>query len=373
MNKLMTFYRFSILALWIVLGSSISAYSYGSGITGQTQSGCTCHGGSNSATTLSIQGVSGTSITMTPGENRSFTVIVAHSTQPYAGVDISIKNSGGSNVGTLSAGSGLQLTGGELTHSAKKAITSGQAAFTFTWTAPSSTGDYLLRAAGNAVNNNGNDQGDIWNFLSTVTITVATPSIVVTVPNGGETICRNSQTNIAWTPTLISGNVKIEYTTDGNTYTQIASVPATPSSYTWSIPAGQTISSTYKIRVSDASNASISDISDANFTISSAPIITTQPKPDTVCPGSPITLSVVTDNPTGYSYQWRKAGNNIPGATSTSYTIASAQLTDGTSYDVVVTGCSALTSSAVTLIINSPPAITSQPNDTNVCPGSLAK
>jgi hypothetical protein len=373
MNKQTTFFRLAIIALWIVLGSASTAFGYGSGITGQTQSGCTCHGGSNNATTVSVQGLSGNTLTMSPSENRSFTIIVAHSTQPKAGVNISIKNSGGTNVGTLSAGTGLQLSGGELTHTVtKRDISSGQATFTFTWTAPTATGTYSLRAAGNAVNDKGNDTGDEWNFMNTITITVATPSVTVNAPNGGETLCRGSQTNITWTPSLINGNVKIELTSDGTNFTQIASVAATPSTYAWTIPAAQTIGNTYKIKISDASNATINDLSDANFSILSAPVITTQPKPDTVCPGSPVTLSVTTDNPTGYTYQWRKNGNAITGATATTYSIASAQALDGASYDVTVTGCSALTSNAVTLIINSAPSITSQPNDTNVCPGGSA-
>ncbi len=371
MNKKSTFFRFAIIALWIVLGTG-TAFGYGTGITGQTQNGCTCHGGQNTNTSLSVQGVTGTSVTMAPSESRTFTVVVAHGTQPKAGVNISIKNSGGNNVGTLSAGTGLQLTGGELTHSAKKDITGGEATFTFTWTAPTSTGNYSFRAAGNAVNNNGGDTGDEWNFMNTITITVATASVTLSSPNGGETLCRGGQTNITWTSTQISGNIKLELTNNGTDFTQIATVAATPATYAWSIPAAQALGNTYKIRISDASNATVNDLSNANFSIQTTPTITIQPKPDTVCPGSPVTISVTTDNPTGYTYQWRKNGNNITGATGTSYSIASAQSADGASYDVVITGCTALTSSAATLIINSPPSITSQPNDTNVCPGSSA-
>ena len=59
-------------------------YANNGGKIGSTSSGCTCHGSSNSATTVSIQGVSG-SVTMAPGEQRSFTVVVAHSSLPHAG------------------------------------------------------------------------------------------------------------------------------------------------------------------------------------------------------------------------------------------------------------------------------------------------
>ncbi|MBK9247628.1 MAG: immunoglobulin domain-containing protein [Ignavibacteria bacterium] len=372
MNKQQTFFRLTLLAIWIVLSSATTAFSTGNGITGQTTAGCTCHGGSNNATTLSVQGISGNSITMSPGENRSFTVFVAHATLSKAGTNIAITNSGGSNVGTLTASTGLKTQGGELTHNGKQDITGGQATFTFSWTAPTSTGDYFLKAAGNAVNNNGGDTGDQWNFLSQITITVATPSVTVTAPNGSEVFCKSASTNITWNQSLLTGNVKIEYTTNGTQFTEIATVPASPTSYTWSIPSAIASSTTYKIRISDATNASITDMSNANFTISQAPQITTQPKPDTVCPGSPVTFTVVTDNPTGYTYQWRKGGNPITGANSTSYTISSVQQADAAGYDVMVTGCSILTSSAVTLIVNTSPSITEQPNDTVVCPGTAA-
>ncbi|MBS1537925.1 MAG: hypothetical protein JST20_09270, partial [Bacteroidetes bacterium] len=377
MNRRTSFFRVAIIAVWMIVVSATVALSSEGGIIGRTTSGCSgngCHDAQSSATTVSLQGVSGTNITMSPGENRSFTVLVAHATQPKAGVNISIKNSGGTNVGTLAVVASLRLSGGELTHTTTHPnITGAGAPFTFTWTAPTTPGDYLLRAAGNAINNNGNESGDVWNFMNTITISVVASSVTVNAPNGGEVLCRGSQTNITWTPTGISGNVKIELTSDGTNYTQIATVPATPSSYTWTIPAAQTTGNTYKIRVSDATSASVNDLSDANFSILSTPVITTQPKSDSVCPGSPATFSVVTDNPTGYTYQWRKNNTNITGATAATYSIASAQAADAANYYVIVTGCTPLTSSAVALVLNTAPTITSQSSDTTICPGSLAK
>ncbi|MFN8358786.1 MAG: immunoglobulin domain-containing protein [Candidatus Kapaibacterium sp.] len=356
--------------------SSLTVFASQNGISARTISGCSgngCHPAQTTATTVSVQGVSGTTITMTPGENRSFTVLVSHASLPKAGVDISIKNAGGSNVGTLVAGTNLKLSASELTHTGTHPnITGAGAPFTFTWTAPSTPGDYFLRAAGNAINNNGNEAGDAWNFMNTITITVASAagSVVLNSPNGGESLCRGSSTTLTWTPVGISGNVKLEYTTNDTNYTQIATVPATPSSYSWAIPTSQLTGTSYKIRVSDATNAAVSDVSNAVFSILSTPVITTQPKPDSACTGSPLTLTLTTDNPTGYTYQWRKNSSPINGATAASYTIASMQAADVGTYDVIVTGCTPLTSSAVQVSLNTPPTITSQPNDTVVCPGS---
>lgn len=373
MNRQKVYISIAITAMLMIIASATSALASEGGITARTISGCSgngCHSAQSTATTVSVQGLSGTSVTMAPNETRSFTILVAHATQPKAGIDISVKNSGGSNVGTLAPVASLRLSGGELTHTTTHpTITGAGAPFTFTWTAPATPGDYLLRAAGNAINNNGNESGDFWNFMNTVTITVSAPSITLNTPNGGETLCRGSQANITWT-TTISGNVKIEATNDGTNFTTIATVPASPASYPWTIPTTQTTGSTYKIRISDATNAAVNDMSNANFSILSTPSIVIQPKSDSVCTGSAIALSVTTDNPTGYTYQWRKNGNAITGATETSYTITSATAADAASYDVVITGCTPLTSSAATIVINTSPVITSSPNDTTVCPGN---
>ncbi|MBK9248760.1 MAG: choice-of-anchor D domain-containing protein [Ignavibacteria bacterium] len=346
-----------------------------SGISGRTILGCSgngCHPAQSTATSVSVQGVSGTTISMSPGENRSFTVLVNHASLPKAGADISIKNAGGTNVGTLSPVASLKLSGGDMTHTVNHPnITGTGAPFTFTWTAPTTPGDYFFRAVGNAINNNGNEDGDAWNFMSTITITVASAgSVALTAPNGGETLCRGASTNITWSPVGISGNVKLEYTTDGTTFTQIVTVPATPGSYTWNIPTSQVTGTNYKIRVSDVSNTAVNDLSNANFSILSTPVISIQPKSDSACPGNPLTLSVTTDNPTGYTYQWRKNSTNITGANATNYTITSIQASDAATYDVVITGCTPLTSTAVQVLVNAPPTITTQPSDQIVCPGS---
>ncbi|HEY9049067.1 MAG TPA: immunoglobulin domain-containing protein, partial [Ohtaekwangia sp.] len=112
----------------------------------------------------------------------------------------------------------------------------------------------------------------------------------------------------------------------------------------------------------------------ALLTVNQKPSITTSPTPQTVCAGSSATFTVVAAG-TNLTYQWRKGGVNIGGATSSSYTIASTVAGDAGSYDVVVSGtCTPpITSSAATLIINALPAITVQPTASQaICEGSSA-
>lgn len=367
----------SLIAFVMVLlmASFTSAYADKNGITGRTTSGCGgngCHD-QNATTSINISGLSSNTIYMTPNSTRSFSAIVAHSSMVRAGINIGVKNSNDQSVGNLTAGTGLKKPGSaELTHNGSQVMSNGQFSFNFTWQAPAATGTYYLRAAGNAVNNDNTSGGDEWSFMSQVTIIVANPSVTLVAPNGGEVACRGSQVNVSWTPINLGANVKLEYTTNGTTWTTIATVPTSPNFYIWNVPSNLPIAATYKIRVSDAASSSVNDASNNNFTISSVPVIVTHPKTDSVCVGGSVTMSVTTDNPTAYTYQWRRNGQNITGATNPTYPITNAQIGQEGDYDVVVTGCTPVTSNIGIFQISSPPSITQPPVDTTVCAGSTA-
>ncbi|PYI88856.1 MAG: hypothetical protein DME26_02655, partial [Verrucomicrobia bacterium] len=99
----------------------------------------------------------------------------------------------------------------------------------------------------------------------------------------------------------------------------------------------------------------------ATLTVNSATSITSQPVGGSRLAGQSITFSVTASGTGPFSYQWRKGGVNISGATSASYTIASVTAADAGDYDVVVTGtCGNATSNAAALTVNrtnSPPTI----------------
>jgi Leucine-rich repeat (LRR) protein len=90
-------------------------------------------------------------------------------------------------------------------------------------------------------------------------------TITVTSPNGGESWVGLSLHNITWTSTGIS-NVKIEYSTDnGTNWTTIVASTANTGTYPWAVP--NIPSAQCLVRVSDASNALVNDVSDGVFTI----------------------------------------------------------------------------------------------------------
>ena len=67
-----------------------------------------------------------------------------------------------------------------------------------------------------------------------------------------------------------------------------------------------------------------------------APLITAQPAGRSVVAGTNVTFSVTALGAVPLSYQWRKNGTNIVGATSASYSISSVQTSDVGTYSVMV-------------------------------------
>ena len=88
-----------------------------------------------------------------------------------------------------------------------------------------------------------------------------------------------------------------------------------------------------------------------------APTITTQPVNQTVTAGQTATFTVVANGTTPMTYQWKKNGMAISGATSSSYTTPATTSSDnGSQFTVVVSNVAGnVTSSAATLTVNSSP------------------
>jgi len=103
--------------------------------------------------------------------------------------------------------------------------------------------------------------------VSDAVFAIVIPSWVsVTSPNGGESWLVGSSHNITWTTTGTVGNLKIEYSTDnGTSYSSIVASTANTGSYGWTVPNAP--STTCLVRVSDALIGTLTDMSDAIFSI----------------------------------------------------------------------------------------------------------
>src|SRR5581483_7278274 len=93
----------------------------------------------------------------------------------------------------------------------------------------------------------------------------------------------------------------------------------------------------------------------------------------TLCPSNGVTFSVAATG-TGLTYQWRKDGTNLFGATDTNFSIGSVTAADAGSYDVVVTAaCGSQTDTPAVLVVNSPVAVSGGGSQNlTKCPGDTA-
>lgn len=86
--------------------------------------------------------------------------------------------------------------------------------------------------------------------------------------------------------------------------------------------------------------------------LGTAPTITTQPSASAVSVGSAASFTVVASGASPLTYDWKKDGTSISGATNATYTIASAASTAAGSYTVVVSNSAgSVTSTAASLTV----------------------
>lgn len=110
----------------------------------------------------------------------------------------------------------------------------------------------------------------------------------------------------------------------------------------------------------------------AALTVNVAPQISEHPVTQSACAGSSTTLHVTATGTPAPTYQWRKNGADISGATSSSITFNPVAASNEGNYTVVVTNsCGTQISNAATLTVNAAPAITQHPAAQSVCSGVL--
>ncbi len=214
------------------------------------------------------------------------------------------------------------------------------------------TGIWNLR-----VNNSDGGQSNIFNFTvgtnCTYSINPTSQSFVAVGGTGSVAVTAGS--GCGWTATSNAAWITVTSGASGN--------------------GNGTVSYSVAVNTGAARSGAIT-IAGQTFTVTQGctdTAITSPPINQAVCPGSPVSFSVTATGAGTLSYQWRKNTINIPGATGSTFTIPSAVAGDAGAYSVVVTGaCDSVTSSAVTLTINSAPSVTTQPVNQSVTVGGSA-
>ena len=130
-----------------------------------------------------------------------------------------------------------------------------------------------------------------------------------------------------------------------------------------------TVAGTFQLSIVGSDQGFVSD--PLNYAIvvtgssATTPAITTQPSSQTVNPGATATFTAAATGSPTPTFQWRKNGVNITGATSATLTLTNVSALDAAAYTVVVTNSAgSVTSNPANLTVNAAtvtPSITTQP------------
>ena len=151
-----------------------------------------------------------------------------------------------------------------------------------------------------------------------------------------------------------TGNATIRKISAGGAVSTLAglagvagSAEGTGNAVRFTTPSGVAVDSAGNVFVADSGNNAIRK---GVVATAAAVTIQTQPKSQYVNVGKGVLLTVAATSASAPTFQWRKNNVNVAGATTATYTIASAQFADAASYAVVVTnGNVSVTSSTAVL------------------------
>ena len=214
--------------------------------------------------------------------------------------------------------------------------------------------------------------------VGTTTVTATATDTFGNVSSGTFAVTVGAPVSIATQPAGVS------VTAGSSAILSVVAAGAAPFSYQWrkggvaisgatsaayTLANAQTVNAgSYTVLVSNPGSSVTSDA--ALLTVNSSVLLTQQPVSAVLNPGASTTFSVTATGTAPLSYQWRKNGVAIAGATSSSYTLVGAAAGDAGGYDVVVTNPAGSTSSnLVSLGLNTPVVITTQPAGCALNPG----
>jgi hypothetical protein len=315
---------------------------------------------------VNIGGATSSSYTINPvgaGDAATYAVVVTGTCGTLTSSGATLTITAGTVINTQPTNQSSCL-GGSVTFSVSA---SGSGTVTYQWQkggvniGGATSSNYTINpvTAGDAANYSVNVASLCGNTTSnTVTLSI-NPSTVITIQPSSQTVC--SGTNATFTVTATGNNLTYQWRKGG-----VNIGGATSASYTIT---GVTAGDVANYDVVVTGTCGIVTSSSVSLALGNI-VISVHPATQTVCAGTNVTFSVSTTG-SGITYQWRKGGVNIGGATSSSYTINGVVVGDSGTYDVVVNGtCGAVTSNAAILTVNTAPAITSQPSGQALCVGS---
>ena len=202
---------------------------------------------------------------------------------------------------------------------------------------------------------------------STTTLTITSSAIAPTIqtdPASATILVGGANTFSVTAIGTATLTYQWQFSNDGGTiYNNLASSTNTSHAIT---NAAITDTGRYRCVVTNGQGSATS--SAALLTVNQAPAITTQPVSATLAIGAPLTLTVAASGTPAPTFQWKKNGVTIAGATSSTYSVGNVAGSDTANYSVVVSNSvSTVTSTIAAVAVLSPTLAT-----TAVTPASAA-
>jgi len=207
-----------------------------------------------------------------------------------------------------------------------------------------------------------NGAGSVTSVPATLSVALAAPTI--TSAPSGQTV--DEGTTIAFAVVAEGSSLSYQWRRDG------VDVPGATSD-TYELTAAYADDGVdFDVVVTNAAGTTTSD--PATLTVNLvAPTVVSSPSPQTVADGAAVSFEVVASG-SELTYQWRRDGSSVPGATSPTYVFSATLADDGAAFDVVVSNAAGSATSAAASLTVTPeaPAIVTAPADVTVDDGSLA-
>lgn len=212
-----------------------------------------------------------------------------------------------------------------------------------------------------------NEQGSVTSTGVTVTVTTVVPQLPVITQSPPSVTVNYGE--YVYLSVSVTSNTPVSYQWRKN---GVAIPGATSSYYSLSGPVTETEAGNYTVVATNSQGSVTSEPCNVAVLPLQAPVVLGAPLSRVVSQGGEFSLYVEISSTTGVSYQWRKDGVAIPGATSSGYSKSNVASSDSGSYTVVVSNAAGtVTSSAATVTVVSPalPLITQHPASGSVLPG----
>jgi hypothetical protein len=209
------------------------------------------------------------------------------------------------------------------------------------------------------------------NVISTVR------SLVLTSPSGGEEYCGGHVVDITWEAFGNNDFAILLSSNGGASFDKVLidDLPRTARSWSWQIPNDQAPGTQYRLKIIDNKLPELSDAMQNDFGIREGTYITEQVHWRNVCVGEGAWFYVRAVGTGDLTYQWKKNGTDIVGATTDELQLQNLQTEDNlTEFTCVITGdCGAIESEPALLKVFSSAVIVRDLQNDTTCIGGSAR